>query len=42
MTTKAVKNEKPHVFLELYNYKPAWAALEERQRIDYIEKVHAR
>jgi hypothetical protein len=39
MTTKIVQHEPSRVFIELYRYKPAWAALEESRRTDYINHV---
>jgi hypothetical protein len=41
MTTNAMENEQSRIFIELYRYKPAWTALEESQRADYIAKVIA-
>lgn len=39
MTNKGQQYLNSRIFIELYRYKPAWAALEESQRIAIIDKV---
>ncbi|MEM5431082.1 DUF6616 family protein [Cupriavidus oxalaticus] len=36
---KNAESKRSRIFIELYRYKTAWAELNERERIEYIEKV---